>query len=165
MRANTLIRSASLQDLQAITDIYNHAIRSTTSTFDVEEKSIEDRRLWLESHSEQYPIIVATVGGEVVGWGSLSPYADRKAYEHTVENAVYVRDDIQARGIGRAILKELIALASRLGYHCIIAQVVGGNKKSLRLHERQGFQRVGLLKEVGWKFGKWLDLVVMQKML
>jgi phosphinothricin acetyltransferase len=159
------IRPVTLGDLQAITDIYNHAIRTTTATFDVEEKSLEDRRQWLAEHSERYPVVVAVSGDEIVGWGSLSRYHGRKAYEYSAENAVYVREDMQGKGVGSAILAELVRLGKLLGYHCIIAQVVGGNEISIRLHERQDFVTVGTLVEVGWKFGGWLDVVVMEKLL
>jgi len=163
--SDVILRPASLGDLQAITDIYNHAIRTTTATFDVEEKSLEDRRRWLDAHTERYPVVVAARGDEVLGWGSLSPYGERKAYEHTVENAVYVRPDVQGRGVGSAILQELIRRAALLGYHCVIAQVVEGNETSFRLHKAQGFETVGVLREVGWKFGRWLDVIVMEKLL
>jgi L-amino acid N-acyltransferase len=164
-RQRLTIRSATLDDLQAIMDIYNDAILHTTATFDVEAKTLEDRRAWFKEHDEKHPLIVAEMGGGVLGWGSLSEYGDRKAWEHTVENAVYVRPDAQGKGIGKAILAELVRLAEELGYHAVVAEIVGGNEASIRLHERQGFRVVGVLNEVGWKFDGWLDVVLLERFL
>jgi phosphinothricin acetyltransferase len=158
------IRPAREEDIPTITEIYNDAIRNTTATFDIIEKTVEDRRKWLAEHGEKHPVIVAVMDGKVAGWGSLSPYAERPGWRFTVENAVYVSPQYQGRGIGRRLLEELSRLAETLGYHAIIAQVVGGNEGSLRLHERCGFKTVGVLKEVGNKFGKWLDVIVMEKL-
>lgn len=159
------IRPARDEDVPAITEIYNEAIRNSTATFDIIEKTIEDRHKWLAEHGENYPVIVAVVNGKVAGWGSLSPYAERPGWRFTVENAVYVSPEYQGRGIGRKILEELSHLAETLGYHAIIAQIVEGNEGSLRLHEKCGFKTIGVLKEVGNKFDKWLDVIVMEKLL
>ena len=159
------IRPARQDDAPAIAEIYNHAIKNTTATFDTEEKSVEDRRRWLAEHDDRHPVIVAECEGKVVGWGSLSRYHERPAYRFTVENAVYVSPQFQGRGVGRTILEHLISLAESLGYRAIIAQVVAGNEASFKLHESCGFETVGVLREVGRKFGRWLDVIVMEKLL
>lgn len=158
-----VIREAVAADAPAITRIYNYAIVNTTATFDTEEKTTEDRLAWLSDHDGDHPVIVAEQDGEVVGWASLSRYAERPAYRHTVENAVYVSPEHCGMGIGRALLTRLIELSDELGHHAIIALVVAGNEASLRLHERLGFETVGVMKEVGRKFDKWLDVVVMER--
>lgn len=157
------IRPARSEDVPAITEIYNEAIRNTTATFDMVEKTVEDRRIWLAQHGERYPVIVAEVDGKVSGWGSLSPYGERPGWRFTVENAVYVSPKSRGLGLGKMLLEELVRLAEDLGYHAIIAQVVGGNEASLKLHEKCGFEIVGVLKNVGNKFDRRLDVIVMEK--
>lgn len=159
------LRLAEARDVASITRIYNHAIEHTTATFHTEHKTSDYWLGVLERHTDRYPFLVAVADGQVVGWGLIRPYAERPAYRYTVENAVYVDCDYQGRGIGRALLSELVTRASGLGYHAIVALVVEGNEASLRLHESAGFERVGVLREVGWKFGRWLSLVVMERLL
>lgn len=165
MNSEFLVRPARLADVQAITDIYNQAIRSTAATFDVEEKTVEDRHIWLEEHGKMYPVVVACDRNMVVGWGAISKYAERQAWEFTVEDSVYIHPDYHGRGAGGLILASLVDRAGELGYHAIITQIVGSNEASVRLHEKFGFEEVGVLREVGWKFGVWLDILLMQKIL
>lgn len=160
-----VIRPAHSNDAPAITEIYNHAIVNTTATFDTEVKSVEDRLHWLSEHGDRYPIIIAELDGKIVGWGSLSRYGERPGWRFTVENGIYVSPDAQGIGVGRKILEELIVLARELGYHAIVAQIVSGNDASVALHEKCGFERVGVLKEIGHKFGRWLDLILMEKLV
>jgi len=157
------IRPAREDDVSAITEIYNHAIRNTTATFDTVEKSVDDRRQWLAEHDECYPVVVALASRKVVGWGSLSRYGERPAWRFTVENAVYVSPDFQGHGVGKRILEHLVCAAESLGYRAIIAQVVAGNEASYRVHESCGFETVGVLKQVGHKFDQWLDVVLMER--
>jgi len=159
------IRRAVESDAEAIAEIYNHAITTSTATFDTEEKTADERQRWLAEHGDNYPVIVAELDGEVVGWGSLSRYGERPGWKFTVENAVYVRHNCRGRGIGKLLLEKLIEEARMLGYHCIIAQVVGGNEASFKLHERAGFETAGVLRESGRKFDRWLDVILMQKIL
>ncbi len=159
------LRPACEDDAQAIADIYNHAIRTSTATFDTVEKSVDDRRHWIVEHGDHYPVIVAICDGRIAGWGSLSRYGERPGWRFTVENAVYVSPEFQSRGIGRAILEHLILLAGRLGYRAVIAQVVGGNEASFRLHETCGFETIGVLKSVGHKFDRRLDVILMEREL
>ncbi len=165
MGDETVIRRATPEDLAAIARIYNHAIENTTATFHTEPKTLDYWMSVLEKQTERYPLIVAEVDGRVAGWGLIRPYGERQAYRYTVENAIYVDCDYQGRGLGSALLGELVSAARELGYHAIIALVVGENDVSVKLHEKFGFERVGVLREVGMKFGRWLDLIAMEKLL
>jgi L-amino acid N-acyltransferase YncA len=159
------IRPASRNDLEAINEIYNHYVLHSTCTYVIEPDSMSDRVAWFDSHGPQHPVIVAESAGQVVAWGSLSRFHPRPAYGHTVENSVYVRHDLQHRGLGRALLAELIARAGKLGHHSIIALISADQTPSVKLHESMGFVQVAHLKEVGFKFGRWLDVVYLQLML
>jgi L-amino acid N-acyltransferase len=146
--------------------IYNRAIETSTATFEMTPKSISDQLEWIAEHSGAHPAVVA-IGdaGQVVGFGSLSPYRPRPAYSTTVENSVYIHDDFQRMGIGRAILEELVHLAELHGFHAMIARIAGDNEGSVALHTKCGFEMVGVEREVGRKFGRWLDVVCMQRLI
>lgn len=160
-----IIRRAQVPDAAAIAEIYNEAIATTTATFDTEPKSIEERIRWLQSHDERHPVLVAELDGEIVGWASLTAWSDRAAYGDTVETSFYVHSSHRGRGIGRKLQVALIEEAQRLGFHTLIARITDGSAESIHLHETTGFVHVGTLKEVGRKFGKLLDVHVLQKML
>ena len=159
------IRPADLSDLDAITDIYNEAIRTTTATFDTEPKSNDEQLHWFESHGPKYPIIVAELDDTVVGWACLTKWSDRAAYSETAETSFYVKQECRGEGIGRDLKKTIIDEARRLGFHSLIAQVAQGSDESIHLNESFGFEHVGTLKDVGRKFGKLLDVHLMQKIL
>lgn len=159
------IRRAELADVPAITEIYNEAILTTTATFDTEPKSVEERTEWLQSHDEKHPILVAVVEGRVTGWASLTSWSDRCAYAATAETSFYVHSTHRGRGIGRRLKDAIIEEARRLGYHTLIARVAEGSDESLHLNLSAGFVHVGTLREVGRKFGRRLDVHIMQKML
>lgn len=165
MSAGVVIRRAEIADLGAITEIYNEAILTTTATFDTEPKSIEERLEWFQTHGERHPVLVAAIDGKVVGWSSLSKWSDRRAYDETAETSFYVKSEYRGQGIGRQLKGAIIAEAQRLGYHSLIVRVAEGSVESLHLNERFGFVHVGVLKEVGQKFGRRLDVHIMQKML
>lgn len=165
MQNLTLIRAATEADLEAIRAIYNHEVRHGTATFDTEEKSLADRHEWLARLRVKYPVIVACEGGEVVGWGALLPWSERKAYDATAENSVYVKESAQGRGVGKALLEELMREAKARGIRALIAKISDGNPASLGLHERCGFFRVGTLREVGFKFGRAIDVHILQALL
>ena len=155
-------RLAQLSDAEAIADIYNAAV-GTPLNFDLRERTIEDQTAFLRDRSGAYAAVVAVDDdGEVVGFASLSPYRTRPAYSTTVEDSVYVRADQRGKGVGRFLLDELLAVASRHGFHSIIARIVGGNEPSIALHRAAGFELVGTEREVGRKFRRWLDVVIMQ---
>ena len=160
------VRGAVLADVAAIRAIYNEAIRNLPATFDTEEKSREDRERWFAERSPRHPVLVAVgADGAVAGWGSLSPFSDRPAWSRTVENALYVADGRRGQGVGTALLAALMAAARAHGHHTVIARIVGGNAASIRIHERAGFAAAGTLREVGWKFERWHDVVMMQAMV
>ena len=159
------IRTANDSDLIAINDIYNHYVLHSTCTYQEEIEPIESRRQWFHHHGPPYPIIVAELGSQVVGWGSLSPYHKRSAYRRTVENSVYVHHNFHRRGLGSLLLKELIARARNLGHRAIIAGIDAEQNASVALHAAFDFQHVGRLKQVGFKFGRWLDVIYMELLL
>jgi phosphinothricin acetyltransferase len=160
-----IIRPAELADAAAIADIYNEAILTTTATFDTDPKSVKERTQWLQSHDERHPVLVGVVNGHVVGWASLTRWSDRRAYDDTAETSFYVHSTHRGRGIGRQLKDAIIETARRLGYHTLIARIAEGSHESIHLNESAGFTHVGTLKEVGRKFGRRLDVHIMQKML
>ena len=159
------IRLAKPDDAEAIRDIYNVEVVGTTVTFDLVARTVTEQIAWLEEHSGGHPAIVAVADGEVVGFGSLSPYKERPAYATTVEDSVYVHTQRRGEGIGSALLAELVRLGGGYGYHSIVARIVGGHSASIALHRTCDFEIVGTEKQVGRKLGRWLDVVVMQLML
>lgn len=159
------IRRATINDLAAITEIYNDAVRKTVATFDTKPKSAQEQRVWFNSHGAKYPIVVGEIDGVIVGWASLSPYSDRCAYSDTAEISVYIAVLHRGKGFGRKILEKIIHLGQDAGLHVLIARIAEGNEKSIHLFDSVGFTHVGVLKEVGRKFGKLLDVYLMQKIL
>ena len=160
------VRLAGVEDADAIREIYNREVVESTNTFDLVPRSHEDQVEWLRAHDGAHPAVVAVDrDGTVVGFGSISPFKERPAYSTTVENSVFVHADHRGEGIGKAILAELIRLATSHGFHAIVARIVGGNEASIKVHEACGFQLVGVEREVGRKFGKWLDVVEMQRLV
>ncbi|MEA2827515.1 MAG: L-amino acid N-acyltransferase [Actinomycetota bacterium] len=164
------IRLAAPDDAEAIRGIYNLEVVESTVTFDLVARSPEAQRAWLVEHAGVHPAIVVTEGTlpddqVVVAFGCLSPYRSRPAYSTTVENSIYVRRDRQGRGYGRAILEELLRLATVHGFHAVMARIVDGHQVSIALHRSCGFEMVGVEREVGRKFGRWLDVVLMERLL
>jgi L-amino acid N-acyltransferase YncA len=159
------IRQAELTDAAAIAEIYNEAVLTTTATFDIEAKSVEERAQWLQSHDLRHPVLVAVIGGRVVGWASLTPWSERRAYDDTAETSFYVHSNHRGCGIGRKLKQAIIEEARRLGYHTLIALVAEGADASIHLNESTGFVHVGTLKQVGHKFERRLDVHILQKML
>ncbi len=164
--SNLLIREATSDDAEAIRSIYNHEVENETSTMDLVPRTLEMQREWIAARSGAFCAIVAVDGtGEVLGFGALSEYKDRSGYRSTVENSVYVRRDVARRGIGKQILLRLIETATVSGFHSIIARIEAQGTASRGLHESCGFELVGIEKQVARKFGKWLDIAVMQRLL
>jgi L-amino acid N-acyltransferase len=150
--------------------IYNREVESGTATFDMAPRSLEDQLEWVAEHSGAHPAVVALSPGDdgkdqVVGFGSLSLYRPRAAYSTTVEDSVYVAEGSQRLGIGRALLEELLRLAEGHGFHAVIARIAGGNEASVALHASCGFEMIGTEREVGRKFGRWLDVVCMERLI
>ncbi len=156
------IRTAMAADLVAINDIYNHYVLNSTCTYQEEPESIDARRQWFHSHGDAHPVIVALMGDEVIGWGSLSAYHSRSAYRYTVENSVYVHPQRQRRGAGALLLQELLNRATSIGHRVIIAGIDAEQPGSIALHAQHGFVEIGRMQQVGYKFGRWLDVIYME---
>lgn len=159
------IRPAIETDLPTITTIYNEAVLKTTATFDTEPKSLEAQRRWYAAHGPRHPILVAEVDGAVVGWSCLSPWKERPAYADTAETSFYVSEAFRGRGIGRRLKESIIDEARLLGFHSLIAGVAQGSDASRHLNLEFGFTPIGVFKEVGYKFGRRLDVEYLQKIL
>lgn len=160
------IRKAAAGDAAAIADIYNHYIQESVATFDTESKTVEERLGWMAGREDRHPVLVCEDDeGRILAWGALSPYASRPAWAFTAEVAVYVACDRVGSGIGPRLLSELTDRARGSGLHTLVSQIVSENEASLRMTERAGFERVGHLREVGFKHGRWLDVVIMQHAL
>ena len=157
------IRKALIGDVEGITDIYNEAILKTNATFDTEEKKLEEQISWFKSHGSKNPIIVAEKNGSILGWAALSKYDKKCAYSDTAEISLYVKQEFQGQGIGKKLMNEIINLGKKAGIHSIVARVTAGNNISIDLHKLVGFEIIGIMKEVGYKFDKWLDVYFMQK--
>ena len=157
------VRAAESRDLAAIADIYNDAILNSVATFDMEPWTPKYAARWLEEHRAPYAALVAERQDEVLGWASLGPFRSKPAYRYTTENSVYVREDAQGNGVGGLLLARLVQVADENGWHVVIARITAPNEASERLHARYGFERVGIEREVGRKFDRWLDVLVMQR--
>jgi phosphinothricin acetyltransferase len=160
-----IVRPAQDTDLPAVADIYNDVVLNSTATFDLEPRTPEQQRQWLGDHSHPYAALVAVDDSEVVGFATLSPFRPKPAYRFTAEESVYVRADYQRKGIGVLLLTRLLDLAAMNGFHSVIARITDDNPASLRLHRRLGFRRVGVELEVGYKLDRWVDVVIMQRIL
>ncbi|MEJ7732184.1 MAG: N-acetyltransferase family protein [Polyangiaceae bacterium] len=159
-------RDATEADLDVIRAIYNHYVATSTCTFQLEADTADDTKRWFrERDPSVHPVIVTEREGVVIGWGSLHHHKTRRGYRFTVENSVYVDHHHHGGGVGSALLVELVARARAAGHHSILAGVETAQVASLRLHQRHGFVRVSHLREVGYKFERWLDVVYLQLML
>ena len=179
------VRAATAADAEGIRTIYNHEVENTTATMDLVTRSLQDQVDWLAARSGAFTALVAvqpaspgadprfvvagspgsTGSEEILGFASLSPYKERAAYRPTVEDSVYVRRDLARHGVGRVLLEELIDRARSSGFHSMMARIEASGEASRGLHAACGFREVGIEREVGRKFNRWLDVVLMQKML
>ena len=159
------VRLARPDDAEAIRAIYNAEVTGSTVTFDLEPRTLDEQRAWIAGHQGAHPAVVAVEGAVVAGFGSLSPFRDRPAYSTTVEDSLYVEASWRARGVGRLLLGELVVLARTRGFHTVIGRASGDNAPSIALHQSCGFALVGVEREVGRKFGRWIDVAVLQLML
>lgn len=158
-------RLATVEDAAAIREIYNLAVTTSVVTFDIVPRSLEEQRRWIEARGGAHAVVVAEDAGQIAGFASLSPYRDRPAYATSVEDSIYVHENYRRAGVGRLLLGELIEVATAHGFHAMLARIVDDGAASIRLHESLGFELVGTEREVGRKFGRWLDVVVMQRLL
>ena len=163
------LRLASLGDAEQICRIYNHEVANTLATFDLVQRSLDEQKRWIADRSGAFAAVVAVdptdEAGEVVGFGSLSPYKERAAYRTSVEDSVYVRRDRVGQGIGKLIVNELLQVAAASGFHAMFARITASSEASIALHRSCGFDLVGIEREVGRKFNKWLDVAIMQALL
>jgi L-amino acid N-acyltransferase len=159
------IRPAVKSDLKVINDIYNHYVLHSTCTYQEQPEPLDGRQKWFAHHGPEHPITVAVEKNKVVGWGSLSAYHARSAYRRTVENSVYVHHQHHRRGIGSLLLEDLIVRARKVGHRVIIAAIDADQPASIALHAKFKFQKVGHFKQVGFKFGRWLDVVYLELLL
>jgi L-amino acid N-acyltransferase YncA len=162
-----IIRPAVASDIDAISLIYAHHVQHGTGSFETEPPDhAEMMRRWSEVEARGLPWLVAEEGSEIGGYAYAAPYRARPAYRHTVEDSIYVRADRLGNGLGKLLMPALIAAAQAAGMRQMIA-VIGdsANEPSISLHRRFGFHDAGLLKDVGFKFGRWLDTVFMQRSL
>ena len=160
-----IIRPATLKDLDTITEIYNDAILNTVATFDTEPKTLEEQKVWFANHVLKYPILVAEQDGLVVGWASLSKWSEKLAYTGTTEGSLYIKKDYRGQGIGKILLESIIQEGKKTGFHSVMARIAESGEVSIHLCESLGFEHVGVMKEAGQKFGKLLNVYLMQKML
>lgn len=157
-----ILRAACDSDLEAILAVYNHAVATTTATFDTVPRSLPDQREWFAAHVAPYAVIVCEERGQVVGWASISAFSPRPAYRFTGEASVYVHDDARGRGVGQALLRDVMDRAVAGGLHTLVGRICDENEVSCRLVEKAGFRRVGVMEEVGYKFDRWLNVAVYQ---
>ncbi len=161
------LRDATADDAPAILEIYNHQVLTSTATFDLVPRTLDEQVEWLTSRAGAHVVMVAVdeADGQVAGFGALSAYRERAGYATTVEDSVYVSEHHQGRGVGRLLLAELVERARSHGFHALMAKIVGGHEVSIGLHRNCGFEIVGTEREVGRKFGRWLDVVLMEMLL
>jgi L-amino acid N-acyltransferase len=157
------IREAIEADLSQLLTIYNEIILNTTAVYDYDPHTMEMRKQWFETKKMQgFPVFVAEEDGKILGFSSIGPFRAWTAYKYSVENSVYVAADARGKGIGKLLIPPLIEAAKKLQLHTIVAGIDATNEVSLKLHKSFGFEEVAHFKEVGWKFGKWLDLKFLQ---
>jgi L-amino acid N-acyltransferase YncA len=160
------VRHATIDDLPQILDIYNEIIAHTTAVYYYEPHTLEMRRQWFEERKQQgFPIFVAEEEAVILGMSSIGPFRVPTAYGHTVENTVHVAAAARGRGVGKLLMPPLIEAAKQMNMHAIIAGIDATNEVSLHLHKRFGFEEVAHFKEVGFKFGRWLDLKFLELIL
>jgi L-amino acid N-acyltransferase YncA len=159
------VRLATIEDLSTIAEIYNHAVQHGVATFDVDPVTLDERRTWFAQFDPAHPLFVCEVSAKVVGYAYYLPFRSKAAYARTKECTVYVAPDSQRRGVGSALYSTLIAQARASGVHTLIGVLGGENPASQALHRRFGFQEVGQLREVGFKFGRFVNTHYFQKLL
>lgn len=162
----TIIRPAIKKDIPSILQIVNHEILNSTVIYDYIEHTIKQQIEWFkQKQKNNMPVIVAVKKNTVIGFGTYSIFRPWEAYKLSLEHSVYVDKDYRSHGIGKLLMAELINLAKKEGYHTMVAGIDTSNKMSVEFHEKFGFREIGVFKEVGYKFDRWLDLIFMQLLL
>jgi phosphinothricin acetyltransferase len=159
------IRPAAVGDAAAICEIYNQGIIDRIATLETELRTPEERCGWLAARGPRHPVVVAETGGTVVGWASLNQFNPRAAYDHVADMSVYVERGWRGRGVGRQLLDRLAAIAREVGYHKMVLAAFPWNAVGVALYERVGFARVGVYREQGRLDGRWVDVLLMEKLL
>jgi L-amino acid N-acyltransferase YncA len=159
------VRAAVQEDLPRILEIYNREVLVSTATYDTVPRTPAEHRKWFSLHGADHPVLVADTGSACAGWASLSPWSDRAAYAKSVEVSVYVAEEYRRQGVGRLLLQALIDAGRSHGYHALLGRISADNAASIRLHAALGFSVVGTLREVGVKFGRVLDVVIMEMLV
>lgn len=159
------LRLAAPSDVHEIATIYNESVLNNTATFDTEVKGDDYMLDWLGQHNHKYCVMVYEWDGRVVAWASLSRYSDRCAYDNTAEFSIYIHPDFRGRGFSNVLMKAVLEQGKNQGIHAVISRITQGNDISIKLHESFGFFTVGVLKEVGVKFGQLLDVTIMQRLM
>jgi phosphinothricin acetyltransferase len=159
------VRPATPTDAPAICTIYNQGIEDRIATLETELRTPDERRQWLAARGPRHPVIVAEAGGEVVGWGSLNAFNPRRAYDHVADFSIYVERKWRGKGVGSRLLSRLIELARDLGYHKLVLSAFPTNPGGMALYEKFGFRTVGIYKEQGRLDGRWVDTIIMEKLL
>ncbi|MCX6290554.1 MAG: GNAT family N-acetyltransferase [Bacteroidetes bacterium] len=156
------VRPATEADQPAICEIYNESVLNSAATFDTEPRTFETQMEWFRKHKKNHPVLAAENNGNIIGWASLSPWSDRCAYDTTVEVSVYIHHDFRGHGVGKTLLEKVLEEGRKEKNHTVISRITEGNEASICIHEKAGFRHVGVMKEVGYKFGKFLDVTIMQ---
>ena len=157
-----IIRKATSSDLLSILEIVNHAILNTTAIYDYDVRTLEEQTTIFESKKDKkFPVFVAENNNEVAGFGTYDSFRTKIGYRFTVEHSVYVKDGFAGKGIGKLLLEKLIKTAKSENYHIMIGVIDASNENSIAFHEKFGFESKGILKEVGFKFDRWLDANLM----
>ena len=158
-------RPATPDDAAAICTIYNQGIEDRIATLETEPRTPEERRQWMGARAARHPVAVAVTGGQVVGWGSLNAFNPRPAYDNVVDLSVYVERGWRGRGVGRALLQHLLPLARTLGYHKMVLATFPFNEAGVALYQKVGFRPVGVYREQGRLDGRWVDVLIMERLL
>lgn len=159
------IRAARFPDLPLMQDIHNQGIADRVATLDTEPRTMADTQLWFYRHGPRYPVLVAAADGSIAGWASLNTFNPRPAYQYVADLSIYLARSWRGKGLGSRLLQALIPLARELGYHKIVLSAFPTNVAGMRLYERQGFTTVGIYKEMGLVDSRWVDTVLMEKLL
>jgi L-amino acid N-acyltransferase YncA len=159
------LRAATPADAAVICEIYNQGIRDRVATLETEERTPEERAQWLTARGPRHPVIVADRDGTVVGWASLNVFNARRAYEHVADLSIYVEREWRGRGVGRQLLEALVARARELGFHKLVLAAFPWNAAGMRAYARAGFREVGIYREQGRLDGRWVDTIVMERII
>ena len=159
------LRDATATDVPRICAIHNQGIEDRVATLDVDPHTLEEQMAWFHRHSPRHPVIVAESTGGIIGWASLNQFSARPAYRFVADLSVYIERRWRGKGVGTLLLREIEARAHILGYHKIVLSAFPFNQAGMQLYERFGFRTVGIYREQGFIDGRWVDTIIMEKLL